>query len=200
VHVTLRARQGLPSLRQQVVHALLLRILNRQRKRSYGEAFRILHFSIQSNHLHLVLEAADGPLPAPSTRKKNPLRSGVSGFAIAFARRLNALLRRKGKVWAERYHRHDLTTPREVRNALRYVLQNHRKHGFAVMGTGAFDPLSSAQHFDGWSEPLFCWITEAEPWPAVGPRTWLLAKGWKRSGLISPEEAPVPARVRVSAK
>jgi putative transposase len=190
VHVTLRARHGLPSFRQQVVHALVLRVLRDQRRRAYKDSFQIVHFSIQSNHLHLVVEAEDGPSTSPATRSRNALRSGVSGFLIAFARRLNTLLKRKGKVWDDRYHRHDLESPHEVKTSLRYVVSNFRKHGHVTFGEGAFDYYSSAQHFDGWSEALFDWFEEPEPWPEVTPRTWLLARGWKRHGLLHPEEAP----------
>ena len=188
VHVTLRARSGLPSLRQQLVHALVLRVLAAQRKRSYKDAFQIVHLSIQANHIHMLVEADDGPTGAPSTRRKNALRSGVSGFVIALARRLNALLHRKGKVWDDRYHRHDLASPHEVRTSLRYVLANFRKHQ-RVFGVGA-DPFSSGQHFDGWSEPLVAVFPEPEPWPDIRARTWLLRKGWRIHGLIGPWEVP----------
>jgi putative transposase len=195
VHITLRARHGLPSFRQQLVHALILRVLRDQRRRAYGTTFQIVHFSIQSNHLHMIVEADDGPTPQAlleerKERRRNPLRSGVSGFVIAFAKRLNAMFKRKGKVWDDRYHRHDLQSPHEVKTSVRYVINNFRKHGHLTFGTGAFDYYSSAQHFDGWSEPLFSQFSEPEPWTETAPRTWLLAQGWKRHGLIHPAETP----------
>jgi putative transposase len=196
VHVTLRARHGLPSFRQQVVHALLLDVLRDQRRRAYGSTFQIVDFSIQTNHVHMIVEADDGPTKAPASRTRNALRSGVSGFVIAFARRLNRLLKRRGKVWGDRYHRHDLTSPHEVKTSLRYVVNNFRKHGHVTFGEGAFDLYSSAQHFDGWSEPLFDSFPEPKPWTAIRPRTWLLARGWKVHGLISPAETPGALRLR----
>ena len=194
VHVTLRARHGLPSFRQQLVHALVLQVLRDQRERAYKDCFKVVHFSIQTNHLHVILEAEDGPTKSPSTRSRNALRAGVSGFLIAFARRLNKLLGRKGKVWDDRYHRHDLESPHEVKTSLRYVMNNFRKHGHVTIGLGAFDYYSSAQHFDGWSDALFDWFEEPEPWTEVRPRTWLLGSGWKRHGLIHTEEVPGPRR------
>jgi putative transposase len=109
VHVTLRAKPGLPSFRQQRIQRLVAEVLRDQRRRRYRNDFRIVHYSIQSNHLHLVVEA-----DTERAKGYKPLRSGVSGFEIAFARRLNLLLRRRGKVWADRYHRHDLKTPKET--------------------------------------------------------------------------------------
>ncbi|HVH41519.1 MAG TPA: hypothetical protein VM925_04220 [Labilithrix sp.] len=144
----------------------------------------------------MVVEAEDGPTKAPSSRTKNALRAGISGFLIAFAKRLNGLLHRKGKVWDHRYHRRDLTTPHEVKATLRYVLNNQRKHGHVTIGRGSFDYYSSAQHFDGWSEPLFAYFEEPEPWTETRPRTWLLGVGWRRHGLISPADVPGPRSAR----
>jgi hypothetical protein len=47
---------------------------------------------------------------------------------VRITRAINKLLGRKGRFWADRYHRHDLGTPREVRSAIRYVLLNLFKH------------------------------------------------------------------------
>lgn len=184
VHVTLRVRHGLPSLRQQVIRAMILEILREQRRKPYGAHFQIVEHSIQSNHLHLILEAADGPSTAPETRHKNPLRSGISGFQRAFAHRLNKLLGLRGSIFSDRYHRHDLLTPREVRNALRYVLQNHAKHVRASVAHP--DPYSSAPSFTGWSTPppLPGAAPEQSALPATRPRTWLLGEGWRRHGLL----------------
>jgi hypothetical protein len=145
----------------------------------------------------MIVEAADGPTKTDAPRTRNALRTGVSGFVIAFARRLNRMLRRKGTVWDDRYHRHDLESPHEVKTSLRYVLNNFRKHGHVTYGDGAFDYYSSAQDFDGWSEPLFDYFAEPVPWTRAAPRTWLLAMGWRRHGLISPAETPGPRERRL---
>src|SRR5688572_10426068 len=108
VHVTLRARLDLPSFRAQLVEQMIREVLRRQKTRAYERGFQLPHFSIQADHLHLIVEADE-----------HSLRAGVSGFAISFARQLNRLLGRKGSVWSDRYHRHDLGTPTEVRNVLR---------------------------------------------------------------------------------
>ena len=185
-HVTLRAKKGLPSFRSQRVHDMLRGILERQMKRRYRSDFQVVQYSIQSNHLHVVVESTD----------KRMMRSGVSGLVIAFAKRLNALLERlTGKVWADRYHARDLTTPREVRNALVYLLQNYKKHGYTTYGP-VVDPLSSALHFDGWRIPVAS-ADDANPLPPRTPRTWLLGGGWTRAGgLLSPSERPADGRQR----
>jgi REP element-mobilizing transposase RayT len=181
-HVTLRARGRLPSFRSQRIHQMLRRILEAQLRRRYRDQFQVVHYSVQTNHLHLIVEATDS----------RAMRSGVSGLVIAFAKRLNRILQRAtGKVWGDRYHSRELTTPSEVRRALVYVLQNVRKHGFDL--AGAFvDPLSSAKRFDGWSVPVPPPPDEAETISPRRPRTWLLGEGWitRGGGLLSPTERP----------
>jgi hypothetical protein len=189
VHVTLRAKSGLPSFVQQRVRGLMKKLLHDQRKspRRYREAFHVAHFSIQTNHVHLIVEAVRAAEPGYDASRT--LCGGISGFAIAFARRLNKMLSRAGKVWDDRYHRHDLKTPTETKNALRYVFQNAKKHGHLFFGDGCVDLYSSAPSFDGWSDP-HATIIETEPWPEVIPKTWLLARGWRKAGELFTHNRP----------
>ena len=188
VHVTMRARKGLPSFRAQLVQQMLQGVLAQQTDRAYGPDFQVVQFSIQSNHLHVIAEATD----------KKKLRSGVSGLVIAFAKRLNALLERlTGKVWAERYHARPLTTPAEVRSALVYVLQNFKKHGATTHGGPIVDHQSSAPQFDGWRLPVVALPSRSRiPWHPRRPRTWLLDEGWRIHGLLHPAEQPASAAQR----
>lgn len=176
VHVTLRATRGLPSLRGDAVFAGMRSSLGAGSR----DGFRILHFSVQSDHVHLLVEA-DAP-----TR----LARGVQGLCVRVAKAINRVLRRRGRVWADRYHAHVLGTPREVRNAFLYVLNNVRKH---IRGARGRDPRSSAAWFTGWKVRS---APSAMPAPIVAPRTWLARIGWRRHGLLDAEEYPSPARAR----
>lgn len=138
-----------------------------------GAGFRVLHFSVQSNHVHLVVEAHD-------TRA---LSRGMLGLNVRLARAINRVLAVCGSVWSERYHGHALKTPREVRNALVYVLMNAKKHGVRLTG---IDRFSSAPWFDGLAD----FIPSAEEQPTAAPRTWLAGVGWRSRGLIRVEERP----------
>jgi len=184
VHVTLRLGRGLPSLRSQLIHAMLRGVLFGQRRRRYAQAFQVVEFSIQDNHLHLIVEAS-GP------EAHDALRAGVSGLVIAFAKRLNTMLHRRGKVWGDRWHGRELASPREVRNTLVYVFRNVAHHGTRMIGDGALDQLSSAPRFKGWSQPLDSSNFDDRPWPDTPPRTWLLGTGWstRGGGPIHPWEA-----------
>jgi REP element-mobilizing transposase RayT len=170
VHVTLRLREGVPSLRRSIVRKQLLRAIADGRER-YG--FRLNQFSLQSNHLHLIVEADD----------RRALSRGMKGVAVRIARTLNRLWKRKGSVFSDRFHARALRTPREVRSVLVYVLQNARRHGLRLLGV---DPYSSGPWFDGWKQG----IVLAGPGPGARATTWLLREGWRRHGLIAIEECP----------
>jgi hypothetical protein len=161
---------------------MLCRVLNKQRTRKYERDFHVAHFSVQGNHVHLIVEASD-----------DALRTGVSGFVISFARRLNKLLERSGSVWSDRYHLHELRTPREVHHVLTYVFNNYKKHGIKVHGLpaelGFADYYSSAPSFREWTVPIVR-FEDTEPWPTATPRTWLLGHGWKVHGPIDPNRVP----------
>jgi hypothetical protein len=132
----------------------------------------LIHYSIQSNHLHLIAEAKD----------RRALWRGLQGLLVRIAKNLNKLWSRKGSVFADRYHHRILKTPREVRSALRYVLLNARRHGVRLAG---IDFYSSSEWFDGWRPS----IRETRPTIIMRARTWLLKKGWRRHGLIGIDEA-----------
>jgi hypothetical protein len=193
--VTLRARRGLPSLRRQAVSNMLREVLRRQRTRRYATTFQVVEFTIQDDHLHLIVEAtgvvATGMKDAPEA-----LRSGVSGLVISFAKRLNKLLgRRRGKVWGDRFHARELGSPTEVRNALVYVFRNLARHGTTMYGDGNVDRLSSAPRFARWTRPVCTFDDDAASWPKAPPRTWLLGTGWWSKTRLGPLD-PIEVRRR----
>ena len=83
------------------------------------EGFRICHYSVQGNHVHLIVEADD----------RHVLSRGMQGFGISCAKQINRVLgRRKGQVFAERYDATVIEHPKQVRNTLAYVFNSWRKH------------------------------------------------------------------------
>ena len=175
----MRACRGLPSLRKQIVFKDVRRALGAA---SHGW-FRLVHFSVQADHVHLVVEAHD----------KEALTRGMAGLAIRVARAVNRRVRRRGHVWSDRYHARPLRTPREVRRAIVYVLTNWRKH---VPTARDIDPCSSSRWFDGWKHPPFSNPPGGDI-PVVRARTWLGHTGWRRWGLVLVTERPKPSPDRV---
>lgn len=173
--MTLRLEAGLPSLRRRASYRVLLGALGAGSERM---GMRLIHWSALGNHLHLMVEARD----------RRALSRGMQGLAVRVARALNRLWRRTGRVFADRYHSRALRSPQEVRAALAYVLSNARRHGIALQGT---DPFSSGAWFDGWRGGMRGddAVVERPAWLRRA-RTWLLARGWRRRGLLDVEARP----------
>lgn len=200
VHVTLRVVTVIGNLRKRHMYEALRRA-SLTLATNYDDC-RIVHISVQRDHIHLLVEADN----------EQALARGMKSFQVSAAKRLNAAFtakharrrpvhRRRGQVFTDRYHAEYITSPRQARNALAYVLNNWRKHredrdvphrpGVAF----EHDWYSSGWMFAGWREranlefipptpdgfqPLAIWF----------PRSWLLTTGWRRHGLISLFEVP----------
>jgi REP element-mobilizing transposase RayT len=185
--VTVRLRPDLPSLRSvRLVHAI-------ERTFAVGcdrSGFRLVHYSLQGNHAHLIVEAQD----------RAALGRGMKSIGARLARAVNRVAKRAGTVLADRYHLRLLPTPLEVRNALRYVLLNARRHAAVARAKLArairLDPASSGRWFDGWKREKLGELVREEgiadiERPAVAQaRTWLLTVGWRRYGLLDPADVP----------
>jgi REP element-mobilizing transposase RayT len=154
-HVTVRVRDDVPSLRSSRRFLAI--------KRSFAAArglhgLRLVEFSVLSNHLHLVVEAESSVA----------LAKGMQGLNVRVAKALNAMLGRRGGVFADHYHSHLLRTPTEVVRALQYVRTNAERH----YGERGVDSCSSAA--PGMDVLV------------VGAETWLLRSGWRRARIGRP--------------
>ena len=160
VHVTLRVVRGCWNLRAYRFLDALKPAFAAGRDR-FG--FRLVHYTVQGNHLHLLVEAGD----------KTALSTGMKGLAVRCARAINGVMGRKGRVFADRYHEHVLKSRREVAHALRYVFGNfahHAKRWGAQIAAAFVDPFSSV-----------AWFAAEIPAgaPVAAPATWLLRVGWR---------------------
>jgi REP element-mobilizing transposase RayT len=197
VHVVLRVVPVVGNLRRRSTYKA---VREATLTTALREDFRIVHLSIQRNHLHLLVEADH----------KGALASGMQGFQISAAKHLNAAIskgrpgpRRRGSVFPDRYHAEIITTPTQARHALNYVMNNWRKHKEdRAEATRAWkiDWYSTAVMFPGWAEygdqPFFRRGPPTyDPLIVYQPRTWLLRAGYKRGGpAISVREVPSARR------
>ena len=194
VHISTKIVPGLASLRGRKLWAAVRRgfafgcLFHDGAKRA---RFRIVHFSVQGRHIHLICEADS----------RRWLSRGIQGFKIRVGKAVNkACGGRTGRVFADRYHERIVTSPTQCRHTLAYVLNNARHHAYEEQATyprDQVDPCSSALAFDGWSiERPRAWAlappTDTDELPAVAePNTWLLRTGWRRAGrTISPSRVP----------
>ena len=184
VHVTLHLCEGLPSLRRPRSSRLCEAVFRAERDR---KGFRLVHYAIRSNHLHLVCEADH----------RQALSRGIQRLASRLARRLNASAERTGAWFRDRFHGRVISTPRQMRNVLSYVLLNEHKdrarQGELIRG---IDSYSSGRYFDGWADAEGVPPLDGERAPPVAqPRSWLLRVGWRRRGLLRTTERAVPQQL-----
>jgi REP element-mobilizing transposase RayT len=124
---------------------------------------RLIEFSVQADHIHLVVEAED----------KKALTRGMQGLTIRLARAINRVLGRKGAVFAERYHARILKTPTEVRNAVEYVRNNYRRH---CERSGRWVHPWDIDPYSSMSGDALCYMLDHDHGALVVavPQTWLL--------------------------
>ena len=191
VHVTLKVNRAVKNLRRRSAYGAVRRALVTVAVRV---DCRIVHLSLEHDHLHLVVEATgDGALA-----------KGMQAFQIAAAQYLNRAVsketktKRTGQVFVDRYHVRILRSPTQTYRALNYVLNNWRKHGEHRNPSCAnweVDYFSSAPSFTGWSAPLDPSCTFDGGWPyeplPVAPAShWFLTAGWRKAGTLSPSTIP----------
>lgn len=193
MHITIRVHGDITGVRKRDMYMAIREATITAASR---EDFHIVHFTIQGNHIHLIVEAAS----------KRALARGMQGFQISAAKHINGVMtertgvRRVGQVFPDRYHARALTTPREVRNAISYVLNNWRRHGedrASFTKKWKVDPFSNGIDFPGWKEledSPFLYRPPATYKPLVTwlPKTWLLRVSWSKYAPISVHEIPGP--------
>jgi REP element-mobilizing transposase RayT len=185
LHVTIRVVEGMPALRQPAMYAAIRAAsVAAERQR----AFRIVHASIQDDHVHVICEAED----------QGALGRGMQSFQISAARRINAAVGRRGRVFQDRYHLVVIRSPTQMRNVLAYVLGNWRKHGADRQVTPGWrvDPYATGYAFGGWKElrdggALWPTTVAARGIVVKPARSWILRIGWRRGGPeISVRDVP----------
>ena len=174
VHVTMRLDRRL-RLRSGRLYGAIVRAIGAAQGRF---SMRVLHWSVQHGHVHMVVEA----------RHRRSLSRGMQGLSIRISKGINRVLgRARGRVFVDRYHAVQLRTPRQVRAALSYVLNNRRRH---------LKKLGRAQPRPTWVDPCCSGVRDGNvfratgPPPSAAPRTWLARVGWKRHGLVRVSEVP----------
>ena len=218
VHVVLRVVDAVGNLRKRHMYrafrSATIAVAKRELHDRENGAFRIVHISIQHNHVHLIVEADH----------KLALARGMQSFQISAAKLVNRALaiqsikvglrsgatlahaiknRRRGTVFPDRYHGVIIKTPAQARHTLAYVLNNWRKHRedrSRLARAWNVDPFSTGVLFEGWKERADArfymdYRETYQPMVVYLARTWLLSEGWRRHGLIAFHEVPSTRRL-----
>jgi len=156
-------------------------------RESFGQAcsqpdFRLVHYSVQHNHFHLIVEAND----------QQALGRGMKSIGARIARAIQRVFGFSGRILSGAYHAHILRCPAEVRRALAYVLLNIRKYTKQRKCSPPpvkLDEASSSRWFDGFTRK---WVPDRTgPMEVAPPQLWMLQTGWRLAGgLIDPATVP----------
>ena len=125
VLVTLRVRDDVPKLRRA---GDLRAFRDSLRQASSRAGFRVVHYAIQDDHVHLIVEAAG----------KTKLANGMKSVGARFARCVNRTFGRRGAVLKERFHHMVKRSPPPGRYADR-----SREREVAAAGTWLLDGLAA---------------------------------------------------------
>ena len=189
VHLTLRCSARAPSLRSRRRYACIKQAI--ARLHSDGVGFKVIHYAVLGNHLHLVVEADS----------QFALSKGMQRLTLSISRFLNAENVRRhggcldpragkwsarrgwiGRIFADRYHAHLLNTLSEMTRALRYVRQNAEHHfGTTVtVSAGGHSSKESAHDdpFCSFALPSLEVDSIVRP-PAHGTLRYALALAWR---------------------
>ncbi len=195
IHIVLRVVAEIGSLRRRFMYRAIreatISVAMRELHDRIEGCFRIVHISIQRTHIHLIVEADT----------KRALSRGMQSFQISAAKHLNRAFsrhlpeRRRGTVFPDRYHEELITSPKQARHTLSYVLNNWRKHGDDQGRTWKVDPFSTAPVFLGWEyfqdrDEFWDLPDTYEQLIVYFPKTWLLTKGWLKHGALGFDEVP----------
>jgi putative transposase len=115
LHVTMHLEAGLPGLREKGAMSVFGGVMQEccDWVGEGGEFFRVVEWSVQPNHVHMICEASDARALGRAMRR----------ISIRLAKRWNQLWGRKGRVFSDRYHVEVLGALAQIRNTLVYVLQ-----------------------------------------------------------------------------
>jgi REP element-mobilizing transposase RayT len=197
VHVSMRRVKLAPSLRSERVFRAILGQLARVKRRGV----RVVHYSVQHDHVHLIVEG----------ESRHDLSAQMQKLFSRIALAVNGIAKRRGSLFRDRHHREELDGPTKMRNALVYVLFNDRKHHAQNGGAiddellSDLDDRSSAAWLDGWDErarpppeaiariQVRDGNVDGLGAPLTAPQTWLAQSGWRlrsRGGPIKLHELP----------
>lgn len=127
LHINVSVKEDVPNLRAKKLWRVVRRVVVAAAQR-FGQMFRIVEYSVQGNHLHLIVEA----------HNQRELSRGMQGFGIRLAKNLNLRLQRQGALLHDRYFARELRNPLQTARAIDYVRRNMDLHRYRASGRAAW--------------------------------------------------------------
>jgi REP element-mobilizing transposase RayT len=133
LHLTLKIEKNKANLKNKSI----LKALQHSIKKARSLGLKVIHYTLEYDHVHLLIEASD----------KISLGKGMQSLGISFSKGINKIKKQTGKVFKTRYHFRKLNSPREIKNALNYILGNGIKHRETLSVINSFNSLPAINNF-----------------------------------------------------
>lgn len=113
LHLTIKVREN-----KDIQSKRILKALHHAIKRARLKGLKVVHYTLEYNHVHLLVESVDNKI----------LHKGMQAFGITITKAINKIKRTKGAVYKNRYHLRLINSPRQLKNVLHYIFTNGVKH------------------------------------------------------------------------
>ncbi len=156
LHLTIKVRDN----KADIKNKSLLKALHHAIKRARLKNLKVLHYSLEYNHIHLLVEASSNGI----------IHQGMQALGISLAKKINAIKRLKGTVYKHRYHLRKLTSLRELKNVLYYIFNNGIHHSRTSSMLDPYNSLPAFVHLQSLYGPV------AKKIEADIERSWFLKR------------------------
>lgn len=113
-HLTIKVKSN----KADIQNKKILKALHHAIFRGRLKGLKIVHYTLEFNHVHLLVEASCNRV----------MHSGMQALGISLAKAINRFKSLKGSVYKHRYHYRQISSPRDLKNVLHYIFHNGIKH------------------------------------------------------------------------
>jgi REP element-mobilizing transposase RayT len=133
LHLTVKILRAKANLKNKMILSILKRSIMNARKMG----LRVIHYSLEYDHVHLLIEAENNFI----------LGKGMQAFGVTFSKALNRLRKIKGSVYKHRYHFRKIVGARQLKNVMNYIFSNGLKHKTSKSLINPFNSIRAEMKF-----------------------------------------------------
>ncbi|MDD4973652.1 MAG: transposase [Bacteriovorax sp.] len=133
LHLTVKIKKIKAELKNKSVLSILKRAILNARK----QGLKVIHYSLEYDHVHLLIEADNNHI----------LSKGMQSFGVTISKAINRMRKLKGGVYKHRYHFRKISSPRQLKNVLNYIFNNGIKHKTAKHIVGHYNSIQAEKKY-----------------------------------------------------
>ncbi|MGZ3789032.1 MAG: transposase [Bacteriovorax sp.] len=137
LHLTVKIKKNRADMKNKSVLGLLKRAIKNARR----QGLKVIHYSLEYDHVHLLIEADNNYI----------LGKGMQAFGVTLSKAINRMRKLKGGVYKHRYHFRHISSARELKNVMNYIFTNGLKHKTAKNIMNPFNSMKAEKKYF-----LFC--------------------------------------------